>query len=338
MPGNDALSDSVDGALRALADAASVPVWRAGPDGGCIHVNAAWCEFTGRGLDQALRDGWSDAVHPEDRDTLRDAAAAALGRRAAVDLEYRLSRHDGSWRWLQERRRPLFHDGAFVGVVGCGIDLTDFRDKDRECREAIAIRDRLLAELQHRVRNNAQASASFLALQANRASDGRVAMALRGAARRIALATMVQEHMVLGATPQGIELGAAIEAAAQAAAATAGDPLLRLTVSRTATTWLPAARAQPLTLAASELVANAALHAYPRGTGGPIDVRLERLDGSSFELSIADIGRGLPPRRPVHTATGQLGLHLVARLAQQAGATVRFDTSPGTRVILRFAG
>lgn len=331
----EAFSDPVDTALRALADAASVPVWRAGPDGGCIHVNTAWREFTGRGLEQALRDGWSEAVHPDDRGTLRDAAAAALGRRAPVDLEYRLSRHDGTWRWLQERRRPLFHEGAFVGVVGCGVDLTDLRDKDRECQEAIASRDRLLAELQHRVRNNAQASASFLALQANRASDPQVARALRSAARRIALATMIQEQMVFGATSAGIELGAAVAAAAQAAAA-AGDPLLSLVVSRSVAVWLPASRAQPLTLAASELVANAALHAYPKGVAGRIDVRLERLAGGTCALSVADTGRGLPPQRPERTATGELGLHLAARLAEQAGASMALGTAPGTSVVLTF--
>jgi len=336
MPGHEAFSESVDSALRALADAASVPVWRSGPEGNCIYVNAAWREFTGRGLDQALREGWSEAVHPEDRATLRDAAAAALGRRAPVDLEYRLSRYDGSWRWLQERRRPLFHNGDFVGVVGCGVDLTELREKDRECQEAIATRDRLLAELQHRVRNNAQASASFLALQANRASDRQVALALRSAARRIALATMIQERLVLAATDEGIELGAAVAAAAEAAAAAAGAPFVRLAVSNSVAVWLPATRAQPLTLAASELVANAALHAYPEGAGGPIDVRLEPAGDAGFQLTVADAGRGLPSHRADRTATGQLGLHLVARLAHQAGASVMFGAPPGTRVALRF--
>jgi len=331
---SEVASDSVDHALRALVDAASVPVWQSDPGGDCIYVNAAWREFTGRGLNEALRDGWSEAVHPEDRNTLRSSAAAALGQRAPIDLEYRLSRFDGSWRWLQERRRPLFRDGVFVGVIGCGVDLTDFRDKDTECREAIAARDRLLAELQHRVRNNAQASASFLALQANRASEPRVAAALRAAARRIALATLVQELMVADPT-RGVDLGEAVAAAARAAVDAASDPSLRLDLALVAQARLSPARAQPLTLAATELVVNAALHAYPRGAGGRIGVGLHAED-RGLVLSVADDGMGLPRRRSSRTPTGQLGLDLATRLARQAGATLAFGKPPGTLARLSF--
>jgi len=336
MATNCAPLEPTDEPFRALVDATPIPLWRAGPGGGCTYVNRAWREFTGRALEDALEEGWASAVHPEDWEALHGAAAAALGRREPIDLEYRLSRHDGHWRWLQERRRPLFRDGVFVGVIGCGIDLTDFRDKDSECREAIAARDRLLAELQHRVRNNAQASASVLALQANRASEPRVAAALRAAARRIALATLVQELMVADPT-RGVDLGEAVAAAARAAVDAAADPSLRLDLALVAQARLLPARAQPLTLAATELVINAALHAYPRGTCGRIGVGLHAED-NGLVLSVADDGIGLPRRRSARTPTGQLGLDLATRLARQAGATLAFGKPPGTLARLCFPG
>lgn len=338
--------------FRTLVDVAPIPLWRAGPDGGCTYVNRAWRELTGRELEDSLADGWGSGVHPEDFDTLRGAAAAALEKREAVDLEYRLRRHDGAWRWLNDRRRPLFADGQFTGVLGCCLDFTDLRDKDAECRQALSERDKLLAELHHRVRNNAQTITSLLSLQASRATDRRVLTALRAAGLRVQLATLVQDRLILAGDLAGVELGGVAEAAARAAVTAAANPLLRLEVDRALEVRLPAARVQSLALAVGELAANAAVHAYRYPAGGRIGLRLHR-DGSEVTLAVEDAGGGLRARRRGRTPTGQLGLHLAERLARQAQATLTLEVGAGenvagasgagqrgvgTRAVLRWAG
>ncbi|WP_052730483.1 sensor histidine kinase [Sphingomonas sp. SRS2] len=106
-----------------------------------------WIEFTGLSLEDSLRFGWLNAVHPDDRDLTQGAWEAARASREYY-VEHRIYRQaDGEYRWHQTRARPL--EGAVFGAdewVGTMTDIHELRGlKDRQ--------DVLMAELQHRTRN-----------------------------------------------------------------------------------------------------------------------------------------------------------------------------------------
>ena len=63
--------------------------------------------------------------------------------------------------------------GQFAGFIGTCVDYTESRQALEDHRNALEERENLLSELHHRVKNNAQATTSFLSLQASRASDPR---------------------------------------------------------------------------------------------------------------------------------------------------------------------
>jgi PAS domain S-box-containing protein len=109
-----------------LADVAPVMIWISDPDGARTWVNRPVLEFTGRTLEELAGEGWLDSVHAEDRARVRSEYAAAVAARTPFQMEYRLLRHDGEPRWLRFSGAPRHApDGAFLGFIGGGADITE---------------------------------------------------------------------------------------------------------------------------------------------------------------------------------------------------------------------
>lgn len=109
-----------------LANSAPVLIWMIGPDKSCTYVNKSWLEFTGRRLDEELGQGWATGIHPEDRRRCIEGCSHAFENLVSHQMEYRLRRHDGEYRWILDSAVPRFNtDGSFAGYVGCGIDVTE---------------------------------------------------------------------------------------------------------------------------------------------------------------------------------------------------------------------
>jgi PAS domain S-box-containing protein len=113
---------------RLLVEHAPVMVWRAGLDAKCDYFNETWLHFTGRTLQQETGDGWTEGVHPEDFDRCVAYYLDHFRRREAFEMEYRLRRGDGEYRWIFDRGSPFTDDnGAFAGFIGSCIDVHDRR-------------------------------------------------------------------------------------------------------------------------------------------------------------------------------------------------------------------
>jgi PAS domain S-box-containing protein len=121
----------------ALAMDESIPamVWGAGPDMACDYLSREWLRFTGLPLAQALGDGWSRGVHPEDLARWLDACVRAFDAREPFCIEYRMRRHDGEYRWVLDRAVPRYAaDGRFLGYVGTCVDI----DERKRCEHELA--------------------------------------------------------------------------------------------------------------------------------------------------------------------------------------------------------
>lgn len=151
--------------FRNLADNAPVMIWVTEPDGTCTYLSRSWYEFTGQVPEKALGLGWLDAVHPEDREWSGDVFLQANAKREAFQLEYRLRRHDGAYRWSIDAAAPRFsEDGAFLGYVGSVIDITHRKAAEQ-------FQSLLLHELNHRVKNLFSVTGSLVAMSARSAKD-----------------------------------------------------------------------------------------------------------------------------------------------------------------------
>jgi PAS domain S-box-containing protein len=109
--------------FRLLLNAAPVMLWSAGPDQQCTNVNRARLDFTGRPIEAELGEGWTEAVHPDDRRRYRETFAEAFDRREPFRMEYRLRRHDGEYRWILDTGVA---DG-FGGYIGSAIDVSELK-------------------------------------------------------------------------------------------------------------------------------------------------------------------------------------------------------------------
>jgi PAS domain S-box-containing protein len=119
----------VERRFRELADHAPVLLWIAGPDSECVFFNDGWLRFTGRTMAQERGVGWAEGIHPEDFARAMQVYLEAFVARRPFEMEYRLRRHDGAYRWLFDRGGPYHHDdGSFAGFIGACVDITDARD------------------------------------------------------------------------------------------------------------------------------------------------------------------------------------------------------------------
>ena len=118
-----------------LDDTVPVMLWRARPDMACDYVSRAWLQFTGFSADQAKGDGWSRAVHAEDLARWLDSCVRAFDAREPFEVEYRMRRHDGEYRWVLDSAAPMRSgDGLFLGYVGACVDI----DERKRAEQALA--------------------------------------------------------------------------------------------------------------------------------------------------------------------------------------------------------
>jgi PAS domain S-box-containing protein len=117
---------------RALVEHHPTMIWRAGLDAKCNYFNETWLDFTGRTMAQEMGNGWAEGVHPDDFDRCLKIFLDNFGRRQAFEMEYRLRRHDGVYRYIFDRGVPFWDDqGEFAGFIGSCVDVHERREADR---------------------------------------------------------------------------------------------------------------------------------------------------------------------------------------------------------------
>ena len=146
------LTDSQNQA-RFVLEALPVLIWTSQPDGAVTAFNQRWLTFTGRAQEESLGWGWTQDIDPAQREdvTRRWQAAATAGQE--FQLEFRLRRADGQYRWVLIRCVPRHQDDAGLSQwVGGGTDIHEQKE--------------LVQELLHT--NEQQAELAELAYQAQR--------------------------------------------------------------------------------------------------------------------------------------------------------------------------
>ena len=91
------------------------------------YVGPEWTSLTGQSVEDALRDGWIDMVHPQDQSEVVRIFLEACESAATFTLRYRLRRPDGSYRMIVAGAAPSMSpvDGSFVGYLGALSEVSD---------------------------------------------------------------------------------------------------------------------------------------------------------------------------------------------------------------------
>ncbi len=111
---------------RLLVEKAPIMIWRSNVTMECDYFNEIWLAFTGRSMEQEIGNGWAEGVHPEDFDKCLEIYTEHFIRREIFEMEYRLRRYDGVYRWIFDRGVPYTDsEGQFQGYIGSCIDVTE---------------------------------------------------------------------------------------------------------------------------------------------------------------------------------------------------------------------
>src|SRR5215469_225507 len=119
--------------FRTMADTAPVMIWVSGPEKQDLFFNRPWLGFTGGTLEEEQNAGWMGGVHPEDVERTRTIYSSAFEARRSFQMEFRLRRADGEYRWVVCNGAPRFApDGVFGGYVASCIDVSDIKRAQEE--------------------------------------------------------------------------------------------------------------------------------------------------------------------------------------------------------------
>lgn len=119
----------VEEEFKLMANSAPMPLWVSGLDNKCSFFNKAWLKFTGRKLEEESGDGWTEGVYAEDLAKCIDIYNAAFEKQKKFNMEYRLRRYDGQYRWVQDSGTPHFSkDKVFLGFIGTCVDIHELKE------------------------------------------------------------------------------------------------------------------------------------------------------------------------------------------------------------------
>ncbi len=124
-----------------VLDGSPAFIWRADISSKCDWFNKSWLEFRGRTLDQEAGDGWVEGLHPQDVKNCIAVYLNAFSHRVPFEMEYRLKRFDGQYRWIVGFGRPfILPDGTFAGFIGYCFDITSRKEAEDALEKDIIIR------------------------------------------------------------------------------------------------------------------------------------------------------------------------------------------------------
>jgi PAS domain S-box-containing protein len=133
--------------FRSLAEAMPQIVWVTRADGWNIYFNQRWVDYTGLTLEESYGHGWNIPFHPDDRQRAWDAWQRATKHYDPYELECRLRRADGVYRWWLIRGVPLRNEsGEILKWFGTCTDIEDLKQAEGKIQQ-------LNAELEQRVRD-----------------------------------------------------------------------------------------------------------------------------------------------------------------------------------------
>jgi len=147
------LNAETESRFRNMADSSPVMLWMSGTDALCNFFNHSWLEFSGKPMAAELGAGWAEGVHAFDFQRCMDTYMSSFRERKPFEMEYRLLRNDGEYRWILDRGTPRYApDGTFEGYIGSCIDITERKMLEDELRKSIHLREEFLSIASHELK------------------------------------------------------------------------------------------------------------------------------------------------------------------------------------------
>lgn len=123
--------------FKTLTSTAPVGIFETDAHGLTTYVNETWLQYSGMEFEEAMGDGWLDAVHPEDRKWLAKGWHSKTEVRAESVSQYRIVHKNGKLRWVNGKAVPVFNsDAAVKGYIGIILDVTERKEAEIRLEES----------------------------------------------------------------------------------------------------------------------------------------------------------------------------------------------------------
>jgi PAS domain S-box-containing protein len=130
--------------LEAIINTIPGMAWSANPDGYTDFLNDRWLEYTGKTAEQLQGKGWMAVIHPDDLKRVTDYGESNLASGKTAEVEARIHRYDGDYRWFLFRTIPLLdRSGNIVKWFGTNTDIED----QKRAQEVLATSERDLRSI-----------------------------------------------------------------------------------------------------------------------------------------------------------------------------------------------
>ncbi len=122
--------------FRALVESLPQLIWTCRGDGVCDYLSPQWVAYTGLPAQPQPGDAWLERLHPDDRDRATQAWQTVTRSGEAYEIEFRIRRHDGHYRWFKASATPLRDaTGVITKWFGSNTDIQDLRDAETALRQ-----------------------------------------------------------------------------------------------------------------------------------------------------------------------------------------------------------
>jgi PAS domain S-box-containing protein len=338
-------------------------VWTTGPNGDTDYVNQRWTDYTGRSLEEARAYGWQRLIYPDDLPRVQEFWSETCKTATSYEIEYRLQRADGLFRWHLVKGLPMRNaQGQVIKWFGTCTDIHDqkqleverdrlFKQEQRaraEAERANRIKDDFLAILSHELRSPLNPILGWTKLmQSHKFDPAKTREALATIERNARLQTQLIDDLLdiakilrgkLNLDTVPVNLTFVIESAIETVRTAALAKSIRLhpVLPDIGHVSGDASRLQQIVW---NLLSNA-IKFTPRG--GQVDIRLERIEDQAY-ITVSDTGKGINPEFLPHIFESfrqedvsitrkygglGLGLAIVRQLVEAHGGTITAD-SPG---------
>ena len=112
--------------FRLIANAVPVMIWMSSTANEITYLNQTWLDYAGQPSDAAVETLRAMVLHPDEAERCREVYEKAFEHREAFQLEHRLRRQTGEYRWVVTAGVPRYaSNGMFVGYIGTSVDITE---------------------------------------------------------------------------------------------------------------------------------------------------------------------------------------------------------------------
>ncbi|GAB1456696.1 MAG: histidine kinase dimerization/phosphoacceptor domain -containing protein [Spirochaetia bacterium] len=228
--------------------------------------------------------------------------------------------------------------GNNVGTMGLIHDISKHRDSELKLTKELVVRDTLLKEIHHRVKNNLQVVSSLLSLESDCIEDDKGKSVFVACQTQVQSMALVHEQLYRGTSLEGVDAQAYFVRLTEYLAGV-HDSLsrgihMRVEAENIA---LPIDKAMPLSIIATELISNSFKHGFSEAHDGTISISLQR-SGEVLEFRVSDDGIGFSAAKaaPRETAHKGIGMDLLESLVTQIGGALERIDSGGAQTVIRF--